>query len=224
MSILAIAAHPDDEALGCAATLARHARLGETVRILFVADGVAARPDAGAAARPAREAMAEAAARALGAEPPVFLRLPDNRLDSLPLLDLTQAIEAATRDWAPRVIYTHAAGDMNLDHRRVHQAVRTAFRPLPGSPVEQVLGFEVASSSEWGGPGFGPAFQPTLAVAAEATEVAAKWAALDAYAAEMRPAPHPRSRPAIEALMRWRGASFGLEMAETFEVIRQVVR
>ena len=41
--ILVVAAHPDDEVLGCGATLAKHSMDGDEVHILFLTDGVSAR-------------------------------------------------------------------------------------------------------------------------------------------------------------------------------------
>ncbi|WP_308916534.1 PIG-L deacetylase family protein [Jannaschia sp. LMIT008] len=213
--VLVVAAHSDDEALGCGGTIARHAGAGDRVRLLFLTDGVGARGDGGAA--PRRDA-ARAAAAVLGAADVVQLDFPDNRIDAVPLLDVVQAIEGAAG--APDLIYTHHGGDLNVDHRICHRAVLTAFRPMSGSPVRAILGFEVASSTEWA---FGTPdpFQPQHFVDIAAT-LDAKMRALDCYAAEMRDFPHPRSARALRALAEWRGASVGLAAAEAFTVIRQI--
>src|SRR6185312_10289308 len=91
----------------------------------------------------------------------------------------------------PRVVYTHWAGDVNVDHRRVHDAMIAACRPQPGHPVEELLFFEVPSSTEWRPPGSAPAFTPDWFVNIEAT-IQRKLDALAAYASEMRAFPHPR--------------------------------
>jgi hypothetical protein len=46
--------------------------------------------------------------------------------------------------------------------------------------------------------------------------------ALDAYGAEMRPFPHPRSLQAVEHLARWRGVSAGCPAAEAFRIGRRI--
>jgi LmbE family N-acetylglucosaminyl deacetylase len=221
--VLVIAAHPDDEVLGCGGTLARHVEQGDAVVSVFLADGASARPGSGEAEIAARRRAALIAARRLGTAPPIFFSFPDNRLDSVPLLELVQAIEGVIADVAPRIVYTHHAGDINIDHRRTHQAALTACRPLPGQSVEQIYSFEVPSATEWGSGAFGPVFTPQRFVDI-ARWVDRKDAALDAYADELRPPPHPRSRPAIDALQRWRGAMAGMELAEAFAVLRQLDR
>ena len=219
--VLVVAAHPDDEILGCGGTMARHVAEGDTVRILIVADGVTARVGAGQSEIMARESAARTAAAAVGAQQPTFLRMPDNRLDSLPLLDVIRPIEAALAANPPDIVYTHHGGDLSVDHRMVHRAVMTACRPLPGTTINTLYGFEVPSSTAWAGPGLTLSFEPTRFVGIESI-VAAKRMAMAAYATEMRPFPHPRSPQAIEALERHRGADAGLPAAEAFVVLRSV--
>ena len=221
-TILAIVAHPDDEALGAGGTLARHAAKGDAVHILFLADGVGARGNDKAAAE-RRVKAARLAASALGARGPEFLGLPDNRLDRLDLLDIVQPIENVIRKIAPQTIYTHHAGDLNVDHEHCHRAVLTACRPLPGSPVRRIYAMEVASSTEWSSPNLGNAFMPTHFVDISDT-LQAKRRALEAYGEEMRPFPHARSYEAVDALAAWRGASAGLRAAEAFMVVREIER
>lgn len=218
MTVLVIAAHPDDEALGCGGAMARHSAQGEDVHVLFLADGVSSREGGGDA--DARAAAAREAAKVLGAKPPRFAGMPDNKLDTVPLLDVIKAVEAALADVAPDVVYTHHGGDLNVDHRIAQQATLTACRPLAGCPVRAIYAFEVPSSTEWNDDA--QPFIPNRFVDISAT-LDAKMKALACYSDEMRPFPHPRSVEAIEALAKWRGATAGLEAAEAFHVIRRVV-
>jgi LmbE family N-acetylglucosaminyl deacetylase len=218
---LIVAAHSDDEALGCGGTMARLSSQGWDVGVVFMTNGVGARPDASSADASERGAAAQKAMKALGARVLHSFDFPDNAMDSMPLLKLTQAVELAARDFQPHLVLTHHAHDLNVDHRLVHQAVLTAFRPLPGSNVEAILCFEVASSTGWSS-STGPSFHPTLSIDITAT-FAAKMEALKCYEVEMRPSPHPRSATSIEALARWRGSLCGLQFAEAFEVQRMAV-
>jgi LmbE family N-acetylglucosaminyl deacetylase len=223
--VLVVAAHPDDEILGVGGTAARHVRGGDRVDVLIVAEGATSRTAVRDTATSAREldALRQAAHKAageLGTRAPRFLGLPDNRLDSVDLLDLVKAVEAVIDDVRPDVVYTHHAGDLNVDHGLVQRAVLTACRPLPGSTFRAIYGFETVSSTEWGR---GEAFAPTRYVAIE-NEMAAKLAALKHYQVEMRPFPHARSLEAVEALARVRGAQAGVAAAEAFTVLLEVER
>ena len=223
-SILVIAAHPDDEVLGCGGTLLKLAHAGAEIHLAFLADGVGARnPDA--AQRQAeldqRRAAARVAADILGAASVHFDDLPDNRLDGVPLLEITQRVEALIARHRPVTLFTHHGGDLNIDHRRTHQAVMTACRPQSGHPVRTLLCFEVPSSTEWQPPGSGTPFTPNWFVDIGAT-LDGKLAALTAYTAEVRDWPHPRSREGVAYLARWRGANVGCQAAEAFMLARQL--
>ncbi len=219
-TVLVVVAHPDDEVLGAGGTLARHARAGDLVQIVFLADGVGAR-GANKAVAERRAKAARDAAACVGAQEPTFLGLPDNRLDSLDLLDITQSIEGIVAKAEPSIVYTHHAGDLNIDHVICQRAVLTACRPLPGSRLRAIYAMEVPSSTEWAPPSAQNAFQPTRFVDISSTREI-KRRALEAYAEEMRPFPHPRSFEAVEALATWRGATAGLTAAEAFMVLREV--
>lgn len=221
--ILVIAAHADDEALGCGGTLARHVAQGDEVHLVFMADGVGSRRgDDLAAEQRSRNSARDRALAALGVASSVSFGLADNQMDALPLLDVVQLLERAIASTDPHVVYTHHAGDLNIDHRVTHQAVMTACRPLPGRTLREILAFEVPSSTEWAPAGL-PPFVPDVFVDITATWPA-KRAALEAYADELRPAPHARSLPAIEALATWRGHTVGLAKAEAFMLQRRIVR
>ena len=217
-NVLVVAAHPDDEVLGCGGTIARHSDRGDQVDILFLADGVGARGGIEADTLARRREAACEAAEILGAREPQFRDFPDNRLDSIDLLDIVQSVEAVLASRSYDIVYTHSEGDLNVDHQVVNRAVRTATRPTPTQSVRSVLAFEVPSSSEWTFSDLS-AHQPNLAVSI-ADQMDRKITALQAYDAELREPPHPRSIEVIRSLAQWRGASHGFEFAEAFTIIR----
>ena len=220
VTVLAVAAHGDDETLGAGGTLAEHARAGDLVRLLILSTNATSRPGDGQdEIRAHRAACVRQAAALYGAEAQIE-DFPDNAFDTVARLAVTQAIEGAVRRWQPAVVYTHSAADLSLDHRITAEATAAATRPQPGCPVRTVLAWEVRSATEWGtGSPFRPAwFQPLTGQA-----LGVKARALELYASEMRPWPHTRSAEAILAAARLRGAQAGCEAAEAFEVIRHTV-
>ena len=162
------------------------------------------------------------AAQILGGASVRFLGFPDNRCDSVDRLDLTKAVEAVISELKPDTVYVHHCGHVNIDHRRLHEATFTACRSQPDHPVRCLLSFETVSSTEWAPPGSLPAFQPTVFVDMD-EYWPQKRAALETYQQEMRAWPHARSMVALEHLGCWRGASVGVEMAEAFMLLREVV-
>ena len=200
--------------------MARLAQEGWAVHVLIVAEGATSRGaqrDRGNA-KAELSALARAAQAAndiLGMASVTLDAFPDNRMDSVDLLDVVKVVERTIERHDPSVVFTHHAGDVNIDHRVLHDAVIAACRPLPGSGVRELLFFEVPSSSEWRPPSSGPAFHPNVFFDVSA-QLALKLQALDAYESEMRPFPHARSIEAVRALAVWRGVSAGYAAAEAF--------
>jgi len=219
--VLVVAAHPDDEVLGCGGTIARHAENGDKVHVLILADGETSRQQAGEVSQ--RWACAERAASILGIRLHKMLGFPDNRLDEIALLEVVREIESAVSQLKPTVVYTHHGGDLNIDHQIACRAVMTACRPLPGSTVNAVYTFETVSSTEWAVPQLDHVFLPVRVVDISGT-MQKKMAALHCYDSEMRSFPHARSYEVVEHLARVRGAQFGLPVAEAFGVLRQICR
>jgi len=228
-SVLVIAAHPDDEILGCGGTVARHVEAGDSVAVAILAEGITSRDRQRDRERRSDELSrlqqaARAANATLGVENVVLLGFPDNRMDTVALLDIVKTIEDLIERHRPDILYTHHGGDVNIDHRRIHDAVVTACRPAPESPqVTTLLFFEIASSTEWQTPSSAPPFAPNWYVDISAT-LDLKNLALEAYASEMRPWPHARSVEAVTHLARWRGTNVGVEAAEAFVLGRRITR
>lgn len=225
MKVLVIAAHPDDEILGCGATSARLVREGHEVHFAILGEGMTSRhpnrSEADASQLAALHQQAHAAAAKVGVKNLSLHSLPDNRLDTVPLLDVVKIVEDLVTRFEPEAIYTHHSGDLNVDHGIVHRAVLTATRPTAGQPVRDIYAFEVPSSTEWAFQRIEPAFRPNVFVEIAQT-IDAKIAAMECYETERRKFPHPRSPEALRAIAtRW-GSVAGCAVAEAFELVRSV--
>jgi LmbE family N-acetylglucosaminyl deacetylase len=221
--ILVIAAHPDDEVLGCGGTIARHVTEGDFVQVLFLGDGVSSRGDSDFKLVNARKKSAANACETLGASIAGFEKFPDNMFDTVSLLDIVRVIESAKKEINPKIIYTHHGGDLNIDHRKTCQAVLTAFRPLPGEEFFEIRSFETNSSTEWSAPSIMPPFIPDTFV--DISRYLDKL--LDAYACyadEIREEPHARSLEALRIAAFRRGREAGLQAAEAFMTLKRIFR
>ena len=218
-TILIVAAHPDDEVLGCGGTMARHASEGDEVYVVFMSDGVTSRTGVESNEVEVRKQAAKDASNILGIVQSLrFLGFPDNRMDTVALLDIVQTLEQVINEIEPEVVYTHHSGDLNIDHKITHQAVMTACRPQPGFCVREIYSFEVLSSTEWS---TNNPFIPNYFVDISDT-LELKVSAIKAYNSELRTFPHARSIESIKALAKYRGASMGIRAAEAFKVERLI--
>ena len=222
--ILVVAAHPDDEVLGCGGTMARLG-LEHEVHVAILGEGISSRsPRREEASKEALRHLqdeARAASALLRARSIEFGGLPDNRFDELPLLEVVKQVERWVERVRPEAIYTHHPGDLNIDHAMTFRAVLTASRPISGGPVKDLYAFEVPSSTEWAFQRLEPVFRPTVFVNIS-DMIETKIQALQQYAGEMRVFPHPRSPEALRAIARRWGSVVGVECAEAFELIRSV--
>lgn len=219
-NVLIVAAHPDDEVLGCGGTIANHVARGDLVHVLFMTNGEGSREKSGTHKVLNRQSMAKKAALILGIGSLVFLDFPDNSMDSVALLSIVKKIEDKINGFKPKIIYTHHIGDLNIDHQVTHKAVMTACRPLPHSSVEKILTFEVLSSTEWS---VNNSFKPNYFEDISDTLVL-KISSMKEYLTEIQKPPHPRSIESISALARNNGSSVGMNFAEAYMVIRLLMR
>ncbi len=224
--VLVVAAHPDDEVLGCGGTILRHVAAGDRVRIMIMAEGLTSRDmsrnvDLRHDELSDLHKCAKQVANLLGAEKLRICDFPDNRMDSVALLDVVKQVEAEIDEFMPDIVYTHHAGDVNIDHFITHKAVVTACRPLPGNTVMQLYFFETLSSTEWQVPTCDTMFMPQLHVDV-GDVIKKKLEILHLYESEMRQYPHSRSYEAVELLAKTRGFIIGKKYAESFMIGREI--
>ncbi|MBT4880685.1 MAG: PIG-L family deacetylase [Alphaproteobacteria bacterium] len=217
--IAVISAHPDDEAFGCGGTLLKHKSKGDELSLLFMTDGISARKDASSKETSKRESDLRTAMACLNPKHFERLNFPDNKLDSVPLLDIVQEIETFLQKVKPDIIYTHFWNDLNIDHSLTAKATLTATRPGSPTSVKKILAYEVPSSTEWQIED--EPFRPNYFVGIE-NQIDSKIELINCYETEVRPYPHPRSIENIKALGQVRGATVSIPYAEGFILVRSI--
>lgn len=225
MNILVVAAHPDDEVLGCGGTIARLAKKGNDVYVAILGEGITSRYEQREQADQSLVATlrekSKHVAECLGAKQLFTFNLPDNRFDTVPLLDIIKLIEDLITRTQPRIIYTQHGGDLNIDHSIVFRATLTAARPVSGCSVKTIYAYEVPSSTEWAFGKVNPSFQPNVFMDIQET-LELKLKAMSLYEGELREFPHPRSPEALRAIACCWGSVSGCQAAEAFEMIRDL--
>lgn len=218
---LVIAAHPDDEVLGCGGIISRF--IGETeFSVLFIAEGTSCRfgeiNDECRVEIKNRKQCSLKALNRLGVSRITFQDLPCGALDTISQLKINKIIEKEIKEFKPDTVFTHWAGDSNKDHQKVHDATIIATRPY-NSVVKNVFCYEVLSSSEWG---FKNSFSPDTFYTLSPKDVENKCLAMSDYHTECKPWPYPRSSEGIETLAKYRGMQSGNYFAEAFKALRRV--
>lgn len=216
--ILVVCAHPDDETLGLGGTLVLHKNKKDKIFVLFLSEGESARGKSNKKIV-VRKNHAKKACAILGVQKIKFLDYPDQKLDSIPLVELTKKIENVISEWKPDIVYTHYWGDINQDHRQTFEATSIAVRPLPKSSIVEFICFETPSSTEWGMKS--DVFNPNYFVNIEST-LKKKLQALKEYKNEIRVKPHPRSIESTKNRATYWGNSVGLNFVEAFIIVNKI--
>jgi LmbE family N-acetylglucosaminyl deacetylase len=222
--ILIVAAHPDDEILGCGGTIARilEEENSEAATVIL-GEGVTSRDkkrdkqNREPEINTLRQCVIDAN-RIIGVEKVFFFDFPDNRFDSVPLLDIIKAIEEVKIDFSPNIIFTHFANDMNIDHVITNRAVLTATRPMSDETVKEIYAFEILSSTEWN---FPLSFSPDYFVDISSS-ISKKRNAMETYKSELKNFPHPRSLEGIELNAKYWGMRVGFNKCEVFQTLRKI--
>jgi len=224
-NILVIAAHPDDEILGLGGTIRKHIINGDIATCLILGEGMTSRSDKREDTK--KEQIDKLhndtleSAKIIGYKEVFFSNLPDNRFDSVPLLDIIKEVEYYINKIKPNIIYTHHYGDLNIDHRKTFEAVLTACRPVGQYNVKEIYCFETPSSTEWNFNYENNSFKPNVFIDIEDT-IEDKLKAMSCYQTELGEYPHPRSLKALKIIAKRWGTVVGKKYVEAFELIRKV--
>ena len=215
MSVLVIAAHPDDEVLGVGGTIAAFVNQGSSVDILIVTEGCSSQyPDQPELIEVKKE-EAKAAAKIVGARSIHFGGLPDMKLDTIPTTEVNLIIEKALKELKPSIVFCHSRSDVNLDHRIIFDATLVACRPYSAPHVNKLLSYYAPSSSEWGP----NCFEPNWFVDISQT-IDRKVEAMKQYQTEIRASPHPRHPDSLKQTASYFGSISGYNFAEPFRLVR----
>ncbi len=221
--ILLIAAHPDDEILGCGGTAARLVEEGHEVYTMILGEGITSRDETRQGEKREEEIAKlkkelNKANNIIGVKEVYLYDFPDNRFDSVPLLDIVKAVEKVKARLKPDILFTHYEKDLNIDHQITYQAVLTAVRPVAEETVKEIYSFEVLSSTEWNYP---LRFSPDCFFDISGT-IDLKVKAMEQYKSELREYPHPRSIKGIRLNAENWGMKVGMAYAEAFKTVRML--
>lgn len=227
--IMIVVAHPDDELLGLGASMHRlTSEYNVTTHVVILGEGITSRSDKRDAEQWKEELKTHRnnisqAQKAIGYHSVSIYDFPDNRFDTVALLDIIKVVEKEKQQFQPDIIFTHHGGDVNIDHQRTFEAVITACRPIGHETVKTIISFETPSGTEWRASSDPKHFIPDLFISVSEKNIEAKIKGMESYEFEKRPYPHPRSPEALKIqAQRW-GVAVGVPYAEAFYIVRSVL-
>jgi LmbE family N-acetylglucosaminyl deacetylase len=219
-TVLAIAPHPDDETLGCGATLLRHIAEGDSVHWLVMTamnESQGFDPDRIAS----REGELQAVAAAYGFSEVHRAGFPTMRLDTLPMAELVDAVSRVVRKVKPDTLYIPYRNDAHSDHAVVFDAATACCKGFRYPSVKRVYVYETLSETEFGLRPDDPGFRPNLFVDTSAW-LDRKIEIMRMFAGELGVFPFPRSEECIRAQAMLRGSQAGTMAAEAFMVLKEI--
>lgn len=225
---MVVVAHPDDELLGLGATMNRLiTEFNITAHVVILGEGITSRSDQRDAEKWKKELdihkkNIDTARKCIGYQSVSTHDFPDNRFDSVALLDIIKAIEKEKEKFSPDIIFTHHGGDVNIDHQRTFEAVITCTRPMANEKVTTIITFETPSGTEWRASTDPKHFIPNMFVEVNEKNLEAKVKGMESYEFEKRAYPHPRSPEALKILAQRWGVATGKKLAEAFVIVRNI--
>ena len=226
--VMVCEAHPDDELLGLGGSINKLVNdYGCIIKVVILGEGLTSREDNRNVEKFKSDLIQhksniKLAQKELGYQELSVYDFPDNRFDTVPLLDLIKVIEKEKDQFKPDLIFTHHGGDVNIDHKLTFDAVITACRPLESESVKSIITFETLSGTEWIPSSDPKKFNPNFYFSLSKQNLESKIKAMECYEFEKRDYPHPRSSKAILNRAEMWGISIGNSFAEAFQVIRSI--
>jgi len=211
MKVLVIAAHPDDEILGCGGTLLKHKAAGDVIDVCIVTKGH--EPFWSDEYISQKEEEAVKVDRLLGTNKRYCAGFPTVKLNTISSFDFNLKIGEIINASNPDIIYTHHEIDINVDHQIVFNSVMVNTRPI--DKHIKVFCYETLSSTEWSGKPFVPNFYVDIEGYLEE-----KIRMFCQYRSEVKQFPHPRSTEGIRILAAKRGMDICIKQAEAFKIVR----
>lgn len=220
MKVLVISAHPDDEVIAAGGTIARHVDHGDVVYWCVVTQ--AYNPPWSKEYLETARQQAYDVKKVLGIQEVCFCGFPTVKLNTVPYVEISSALQGVVDQVQPEVVYTTPGNDINLDHRIVYECTLVATRPLPGSTVRRLLSYEIGPSLRQGLASGESGFVSNVFVDIS-QYMDKKLEAMSCYESELQEYPHPRSLEGLRIIAEERGLGVGLKAVECFRLIRELV-
>jgi LmbE family N-acetylglucosaminyl deacetylase len=219
--VLAIAVHPDDETLGCGGSLLRHKDEGDKI-FWCIVTAISEELEFSANSVKKRAKEIEQVSQLYDFDGVDQLGLPATQLDTIPRKILVNAIADIIQKIKPNILYLPHKHDVHSDHQTVFQAAYSCTKAFRYPFIKRILMTETLSETEFAPATADSVFLPNFFVDIS-DFIEKKIEILKHFEGEVSKHPFPRSVRNIKALASLRGATVGVEYAEGFMLLREIV-
>jgi len=220
--ILIVSPHADDETFGCGGSIFRHIAKGDEVHWLLVtqmsyATGYTEKQII------QRRADINTISTLFGFNSTVELGLPPAKLDTIPKSEIVQKIASVIDNISPEIVYVPYRNDVHSDHEIVFDATISCCKSFRRPFIRKILAYETQSETDFCLKPGNAAFTPNYFVDIS-KYIDDKVRAVSVYESEVAQFPFPRSIEAMKALAMLRGSQSGVNSAESFIILKEIVK
>ncbi len=222
-NVLIVSVHPDDETLGCGGTILKHKALGDIINWLNITDIDNNHP-LGFSSEVVRERQItiDKVKDSYGFIKNKNLKFYTMLLDTIGISSLIKKISETINEIQPDTLYIPNRSDVHSDHRISFQAIYSCTKQFRYPFIKRVLMYETLSETE-----FTPALSENAFIPNVFIDISdyleEKLKIMELYNTEIMPDPLPRSKYSIKALAAYRGSRIGVQYAEAFQSLLEIL-
>ena len=227
--VLVLAVHPDDETLGCGGTLFKHKSNNDEIHWLIATELVDMEESSKKTALNIKSIINKRnneiakVSNLYGFSSINCLNIPSTNVDKYSISDLVLKISTVINKIKPQILYLPFKGDIHSDHQHIFNAALSCTKTFRYSFIEKIYMMETLSETEFSLSVKDESFIPnTFNDITDFIEL--KVQAMKLYEGEFGTHPFPRSIRNIKALATYRGATAGFEYAESFMLVKEIIK
>ena len=219
--VLTVAVHPDDETLGCGGALLKHKKNGDEIYWLILTS-VNVENGWKEEDVESRRNEIDKASEMYGFSAIHNLSFPATRLDTISMKDLISEISKIIQKVEPDIIYVPNRSDIHTDHQVAFKAIMSCTKAFRYPFIKKIFMYECLSETEFSPSLPTDSFIPNVFIDITGF-LEEKIKIMNQYRSETGAFPFPRSVENIRALATYRGATAGVEAAEAFVLLKEVL-
>lgn len=220
--VLVFAIHPDDETLGCGGTLLKHKEQGDEIHWLI---GTQIHESDGFSEERIVERNKEIkkVSEMYSFTSIHNLEIPTMRVDEYSMSELISKVSDIFKEIEPNIIYLPFKSDAHSDHRIFFEAAYSCTKVFRYPFIETIYMMETLSETDFSLSTKEDYFVPNTFVDIS-QYMDMKIDIMKVFESEIGDHPFPRSERNIKALATYRGATANCEYAESFMLLKTIIK